>query len=104
MRRTWLAKGNESLESGCHRSPGGPVVGIKFTSNAGISKCAVCKIVEILKTMSARVEEGGAEIIWSRTDLQISCLCLLQGPRSIAELSTAADANCISADLSPAQA
>ena len=84
MRRTWLEKGNESLESGCHRSPGGPVVGIKFINN-GIAKCVVYKIVEILKTMSARGEEGRREIIWSRTDLQISCLCLLQGPRSIAE-------------------
>src|SRR5262245_4456595 len=86
MRRIWLEKGNESLETGRQRSPGGPVVGIKSISNAGISKCAVCKIVEILKTMSARVEEGRTEIIWSRTTLQISCLCLLQGPRSIVRM------------------
>src|SRR5215471_9047916 len=34
--------------------------------------------------MSGTSDEGWTESIWYRTDLQISCLCLLQGPRSIA--------------------
>jgi len=55
--------------------------------------------------MSATDDEALREIIWSRTDLQMSSVwCLPQGPRSIVGRSIAANTKLMGMEASPEQA